>query len=179
MFVLYALYPSPCFPRHRVTPGADQHSLAVPKSITPTNPPPLPPSTTGVNVLALQRPRSIPTLPSKEKQNQTEKRQNGPTLLPLSKLLTGPSRGPQRRVQWKMMTTEITSQVVVLQHSYTLALFVHLVIQKHRGANWFPCMSCLVTWHTIKCCFTSVCGAWRVSEELVIQENRNKHSIRY
>lgn len=30
--------------------------------------------------------------------------------------------GPQRRVQLKMMTTEITSQVVVLEHGYTLAL---------------------------------------------------------
>lgn len=125
MFVLYALYPSPFLPRHHVTPGADQHSLAVPKSITPTNPPPYDPAPLGSmcpRPFTLQRPRSIPTLPSKEKQNRTEKRQNGPTLLPLSKLLTGPSRGPQRRVQLKMMTMEITSQVVVLEHSYTLAL---------------------------------------------------------
>ena len=42
----------------------------------------------------------------------------------------------------------------------------------------FPCMSCLLTWHVIKCCFTSVCGAWRVRQELVNQGNRNKHSIR-
>ena len=42
----------------------------------------------------------------------------------------------------------------------------------------FPCMSCLLTWHAIKCCFTSVCGAWRVRQELVNQGNRNKHSIR-
>lgn len=93
-------------------------SLAVPKSITPTNPPrPLLPTTTGVNVPSPPYP-TVPTvhttLPSKAKQNQTEKRQNGPMLLPLSRLLTGPSRGPQRRVQLKMMTAEITSQVVVL-----------------------------------------------------------------
>lgn len=125
MFVLYALHPLPFLPRRHVTPGADQHSLTVPKSITPTNPLPLyyppPLGSTCPRPLTLQRPRSIPTLPSKEKQNQTEKRQNGPTPLPLSKLLTGPRGGPQRRVQLKMMTTEITSQVVVLQRSYTLA----------------------------------------------------------
>lgn len=90
-----------------------------------TNKPPTTITTTGVNVPSPPYP-TVPTvhtrLPSKEKQNQTEKRQNGPTLLPLSKLLTGPSRGPQRRIQLKMMTAEITSQVVVLQHSYTLAL---------------------------------------------------------
>ena len=126
MFVLYALHPPPFLPRHHVTPGADQRSLTVPKSITPTNPLPFttppPLGSTCPRPLTLQRPRSIPTLPSKEKQNRTEKRQNGPTLLPLSKLLTGPRRGPQRRVQLKMMTTEIKSQVVVLQRSYTLAL---------------------------------------------------------
>lgn len=129
MFVLYALYSSLFLPRHHVTPGADQLSLAVPKSITPTNPPPPPPTyypppqgSMCPRLLTLQCPQSIPALPSKKKQNRTEKRQNGPTLLSLSKLLTGPRRGPQRRVQLKMMTTEITSQVVVLQHSYTLAL---------------------------------------------------------
>lgn len=131
MFVLYALYPSPFLPRQCVTPGVDQHSLAVPTSITPTTPhthtppPSPPPTTTGVNVPSPPYPTVSTvhtTLPSKEKQNQTEKRQNGLTPLPLSKLLTGPNRGPQRRIQLKMMTAEITSQVVVLQHSYTLAL---------------------------------------------------------
>lgn len=138
MFVLYALYSSLYLPRHHVTPGVDQHSLAVPKSITPTPTPtpilnsharththtcyPPPQGSMCPRPLTRQCPQSIPALPSKEKQNQTEKRQNGPTLLSLSKLLTGPRRGPQRRVQLKMMTTEITSQVAVLQHSYTLAL---------------------------------------------------------
>lgn len=83
-------------PRHHVTPETDQFSLAVPKSITPTNPPtyippqgsvcPRPPHPT--------MPTNHTFLPSKEKQNQTEKRQNGPTLLLLSKLMTGLRRGP-------------------------------------------------------------------------------------
>lgn len=50
MFVLFALYPSPFHSRHHVTPGTDQHSLAVPKSITPMNPSLSLPITTGVNV---------------------------------------------------------------------------------------------------------------------------------
>lgn len=62
MFVLYALYSSLFLPRHHVTPGADQLSLAVPKSITPTNPPPhLLPTTTRVNVPSPPHP-TMPTV---------------------------------------------------------------------------------------------------------------------
>lgn len=149
MFVLYALYSSPFLPRHHVTPGAEQHTLAVPKSITPTNPLPNHPPPQGSmcpRPLALQRPRSIPTLPSKEKQNQTEKRQNGPTLLPLSKLLTGPSRGPPEESSAEDDDDgDNKSSCCVTAQLHFGPSFVHLVIQKHRGANRFPCMSCLVT----------------------------------
>lgn len=70
MFVLYALYSSLYLPRHHVTPGADQHSLAVPKSITPTTPTPhfpthahthFLPTTTRVNVPSPPHP-TMPTV---------------------------------------------------------------------------------------------------------------------
>lgn len=110
-------------------------------------PPQTSPCYKGQHALTLQRPQSTPTLPSKEKQNWTEKRLNGPTLLSLSKLMTGPSRVPQRRVWLKMMTmAEMASQVVVLQCSYTLAFVCLFAIGEHHRARWFPCMSCMLKW---------------------------------
>lgn len=185
MFVLNALYPAPFLPRHHVTPGANQCSLAVPMSKTPNNQPHHPQllllllsTTIRVNVPpTLQCLQSILTLPSKERQNIAEKRQNGPMLHSLSKRLMGPSWWPQSIVWLTMM---ITSQVVALQCSYTLALVCPFAIQKQPRAHLFPCVSCLVTWQIISnAVFLSICEAWRVSEELPIQVDMSTHSIRY
>lgn len=183
MFVLYALYSSSFLPRRHVTPGADQHSLAVPKSITPTNPPPTTHHHKGQCALAPSPANAHgPNQHCPPKRNKTKLKRDkmAPRCFPCQSSWQARAGPPQRRVQLKMMTTEITSQVVVLQRSYTLALVCPFGYSEALRSKLIPMhvMFSNMT-DTIKCCFASVCGAWRVSEELAIQENRNKHSIRY
>lgn len=99
------------------------------------HPHPFLPTTTRVSVPQPPQPYSAhsPHQHGPLKRNKiTLKRQNGPTLPSLLKLLTGLSRGPQRRVQLEMMTEEITSQVVVL-HVVTARLGPCLSIQLFRS----------------------------------------------
>lgn len=185
MFVLDALYPAPFLPRHHVTPGANQCSLAVPMSKTPTNNPTTPNPFSCYYLLPkglmfppiLQRLQSILTLPSQERQNIAEKRQNGPMLHSLSKRLMGPSRWPQSMVCLMMM---ITSQVVALQCSYTLAPCLSVCYSETTQSS--PICLCVMFSNmtdNIKFCFLSICEAWRVSEELPIHVDVSTHSIRY
>lgn len=85
---------APCHSRGRP-------ALSVPTSIPANSTPPLtyhppPQGSTCPRPLTLECPQSKRTLPSKEKQKWTEKRQNGPTLLLLSRFLTGPEKGAPR-----------------------------------------------------------------------------------
>lgn len=145
MFVLFALYPSPFLPRHHVTPGEIQHSLAMPKFITPTNPPlftihhqgsmcPHPTMPTVFTNTALQR---------ETKLNWKE------TKWPHAASPVKALDRPKRRTPEEGLVEDDDDRYNKLLCYSTVTLwplFVHLVIQNHHRANWFPCMSCLVTW---------------------------------
>ena len=119
---------APCHSRGRP-------SLSVPKSIPANSTPlpyhPLPRGSTCPRPLVLECPQSKRTLPSKEKQKWTEKRQNGPTLLLLSRLLTGPEKGapPEEGSFEDDDNRDNKSSCCVRARLHFGPLFVRLVIQ--------------------------------------------------